>query len=102
MQLRLSARTFRNSLGVNATLYRDSARITRLEEDVRRLAERVEILERQMHCTKQRETLDDAGCNSSKEKVLALQAEGMGPTTISEALDMSVNTVKSIIRRSRQ
>jgi hypothetical protein len=101
MQLRLSARTFRNSLGVNATLYRDSARITKLGEDVRRLTERVEILERQMQSTKQREALDDAGCNSSREKVLALRAEGVGPTAIASALDMSVNTVKSIIRRSR-
>jgi len=102
MQLRLSTRTFRNSLGVNAMLYQNCNRIACLQRQVDSLTARVEELERQMRSTKLRESLADADCTSSREKVLALRAGGMGPTAISEALDMPVNTVKSILHRSRQ
>ena len=102
MQLRLSAKTFRNSLGVNATLYQSCETITRLQQQVDSLTARVEHLERQMRSTKLRETLADAGFTYSKEKVLALKAEGLGQTEIASALGMSVNTVKSILHRSKQ
>lgn len=102
VQLRLSARTFRNSLGINRNLYQSCDRITRLEREVDLLAARVKLLEQQMQCTKLREVLADAGCTSSKEKVLALYAEGKRQTAIAEALGMNIDSVKSILRRSRQ
>lgn len=94
-QNRLSARTFRNCLSVNGTLYGNSKRINAL-------AERVRVLELQMQSTKLREVLDDAGYTSSKDKVLELYRSGVGPTAIAAALAMSPNTVKSMVQRSKK
>lgn len=93
MNGRHSAVTFGQSLGINATLFRDSDRITKL-------VALVHFLALQMQSTKLREALQDVGCNSSQEKVLALRRQRKGPTEIAKLLGMSLNTVKSILRRS--
>ena len=95
MNRRLCVRTFRESLSNNAMLFKTSDKITKLEA-------RVHVLEQQMQCTKLREAFDDLGCTTSTEKVLALRVEGKGPTEIATLLSMSINTVKSIIRRSKE
>lgn len=95
MNQRNSARTFGQSLGMNATLFKSCDQITKLEA-------RVQLLERQMQSTKQRESLADAGCSTSREKVLALYDQGKRQTEIAKLLDMSLNTVKAILRRSKE
>lgn len=95
MNQRNTPRTFGQSLGMNATLFKNCDRITKLEA-------RVQLLERQMQSTKQREALADAGCSTSREKVLALYDQGKRQTEIARLLDMSPNTVKSILQRSKE
>lgn len=95
MNRRLCVRTFRESLTNNAMLFKTSDRITKLEA-------RVHMLEQQMQSTKLREAFDDQGYTTSREKVLTLKLEGKGYTEIAKLLSMSVNTVKSIIRRSKK
>lgn len=95
MNRRLCVRTFRESLINNAMLFKSSDKITKLEA-------RVHVLEQQMQCTKLREVLDDQGYTTSIDKVLALKLEGKGPTEIAKLLRMPLNTVKSIIQRSKK
>lgn len=95
MNRRHCARTFRESLSINAILFKTSDRIAKLEASVC-------ILQQQMQSTKLRETFDDKGYSTSREKVLALRLEGKGSTEIANLLAMSLNTVKSITRRSKQ
>lgn len=94
MNRRHSARTFGQSLGINRAMFKSCDRITKLEA-------RVQLLEQQMQITKNREALADAGATSSRDKVLALSAQDKKPTEIAKLLDMPPNTVKSIIRRSK-
>ena len=94
MNQRCTAGTFGQSLGINTTLFKSCDRITKLEA-------RAQLLEQQMACTKTREALADAGAESSRDKVLALDAQGKGQTEIADMLGMSRNTVKSILRRSK-
>lgn len=94
MNRRHSARTFGQSLSMNATLFMSSDRITKLEA-------RVQLLEQQMRETKARESLSDAGCTSSRDKVLALYSQEKRPAVIARELGMNRDTVKSIIRRSK-
>lgn len=95
MNRRHSARTFGQSLGMNATLFKSCDRITKLEA-------RVQLLEQQMRETKNREALDDAGCTTSREKVLILSSEGKGPKEIATLLGIPYETVRTIRRRSKQ
>lgn len=95
MNRRHSARTFGQSLGMNATLFKSCDRITKLEA-------RVQLLEQQMRETKNREALDDAGCATSREKVLILDREGKGPKEIATLLGIPYETVRTIRRRSKQ
>ena len=94
MNRRLTARSFGQCLSMNASLFKSSDRITKLEA-------LVQLLEQQMQATKQREALADAGATSSRDKVLALSDQGKKPTEIAKQLDMPRNTVCSIIRRSK-
>lgn len=94
MNRRLTAGTFGQSLGINLAMFKSCDRIIALEA-------RVQVLEEQMRSTRQREALADAGCTTSSEKVLALYGQGKRQTEISRLLSMSLNTVKSIIRRSK-
>lgn len=94
MNRRDSAKTFGQSLGMNATMFKSCDRITKLEA-------RVQLLEQQMESTKNREALADAGATTSREKVLGLYAQGKKQKEIANELGMSPNTVKSIIRRSK-
>ncbi len=94
MNRRHSARTFGQSLSINRAMFKSCDRITKLEA-------RVQLLEQQMRETKARESLSDAGCTSSREKVLALYSQEKGPTAIASELGMNRDTVKSIIRRSK-
>lgn len=95
MNRRLTARTFGQSLGMNATLFKNSDRITKLEA-------RVQLLEQQMQSTKTREALADAGCSTSREKVLALSSQGKGPTEIARELGMNRDTVRKALQRARK
>lgn len=95
MNRRHSARTFGQSLSMNATLFKSCDRITKLEA-------RVQLLEQQMRETKNREALDDAGCTNSREKVLILSREGKGPAEIARLLGIPYETVRTIRRRSKQ
>ncbi|PKO85697.1 MAG: hypothetical protein CVU18_18760 [Betaproteobacteria bacterium HGW-Betaproteobacteria-12] len=91
---RLAARNFGQSLSLNATLFKSSDMITKLKACKQLLVE-------QIQATKQREALADAGATSSRDKVLALSAQGKKSTDIAKLLDMSRDTVKSIIYRSK-
>lgn len=95
MNRRLTARTFGQSLSINATLFKNSDRITKLEA-------RVQLLEQQMQATKTREALADAGCTSSRAKVLALSSQGKGPTEIARELGMNRDTVRKALQRARK
>lgn len=95
MNRRLTARTFGQSLSMNAALFKGSDRITKLEA-------RVQLLEQQMRETKAREALADAGCSTSREKVLALSSQGKGPTQIAIELGMNRDTVKKALQRARK
>lgn len=94
MKQRCTSKTFGQAIGISQTLYETYARISNLEA-------RVNTLEQQMQTTKFRESLADAGATSSKEKVLTLYNQTIGPTEISKQLDMPLNTVKAILRRSK-
>lgn len=95
MNRRLTARTFGQSLSMNAALFKGSDRITKLEA-------RVQLLEQQMRETKAREFLADAGCTTSREKVLALHSQGKGPTEIAKELGMKLDTVRKALQRARK
>lgn len=95
MNRRLTARTFGQSLSMNAALFKGSDRITKLEA-------RVQLLEQQMRETKAREALADAGCSTSREKVLALSSQGKGPTEIARELGMNRDTVRKALQRARK
>lgn len=95
MNRRHCAKTFGESLSINAMLFKTSDRITMLEA-------RVNLLEQQTLSTKLREAFDDQGCTTSLEKVLALRLEAKGPTEIAKLLSMPLNTVKSLIRRAKE
>lgn len=92
---RLTARTLGQSLSMNAALFKGAARITKLEA-------RVQLLEQQMRETKAREALADAGCFTSREKVLALSSQGKGPTEIARELGMNRDTVRKALQRARK
>ena len=95
MNQRCSTGTFRQSLGINRTLFTSCDRITKLEA-------RVQLLEQQMQSTKQRESLADAGATSSRDKVLSLHAAGIGATEIARQLGMKLPTVKKALQRARK
>jgi len=101
MNRRDSARTFGQSLSMNTLLFTSSSRIAKQGAEIDQLKARVQELEQRMDSTKNREALADAGATSSRDMVLALSAQGKKPTEITKLLDMSSNTVKSIIRRSK-
>lgn len=94
MNRRHTAGTFGQSLGIGATLFESSDRITKLEA-------RVQLLEQQMQSTKNREALADAGATSSRDKVLSLHAAGIGATEIARQLGMKLPTVKKTLQRAR-
>jgi len=97
MNLRTQTPQFSHSLAAGVVLfegYTQGAEIVQLKQEV-------QLLKQQVECTKNREALDDAGATSSKEKVLALHNEGKKPTEITRLLGMKVDTVKSILRRSK-
>lgn len=94
MNLRNTAGTFAQSLGIHRNMFNSYDKATKLEA-------RVRFLEQQMASTKSREALDDAGFSTSKEKVLALYSQGERQTAIATQLGMPINTVKAIIRRSK-
>jgi hypothetical protein len=95
MNRRHTAGTFGQSLGINHTMFKSYDRIAKLEASV-------QLLEQKMQSTKQREALADAGCTTSREKVLALYDQGKRQTEIARLLDMPLNTVKAILRRSKE
>jgi len=101
MNRRLTARTFGQSLSMNAVLFKSSDRDKKQDAEIAQLKREVALLKQQMQETKVRESLDDAGCTTSRDKVLALHSQGKGPTAIASALGMNRDTVKSIIRRSK-
>lgn len=94
MNQRCAAGTFRQSLGINATLFMSCDRITKLEA-------RVQLLEQQMQSTKNREALADAGATTSEDKVLALYAQGKKQTEIARLLEMKVDAVKYHLKKLR-
>ncbi len=75
---------------------------TKLKVQVKEQGAKISALEQQMQATKQREALADSGASSSKDMVLALSDQGKKPAEIAKLLDMSPNTVKSILQRSKK
>ncbi len=101
MKQRGSAASFGASLGIHLALFKGCDMITKYGAERDQLKARVQLLEQQMQETKVRQSLDDAGCTTSRDKVLALRDQGKGPTAIASELGMNRDTVKSIIRRSK-
>lgn len=101
MNRRHSARTFGQSLSINREMFEYYDTVIKLKAQVEEQGTRISTLEQQMACTKNREALADAGATSSRDKVLALDAQGKKRTEIATRLDMPPNTVKSILRRSK-
>lgn len=101
MNRRLTARTFGQSLSINAVLFKSSDRDNKQDAETAQLKREVALLKQQMRETKARESLADAGCSTPREMVLALRDQGKGATAIARELGMNENTVKSIIRRSK-
>lgn len=73
-------------------------RLSALEAKDREKDARIAALEKQVSATKNREALEDAGATTTKAKVLALRARGLGRAEIARTLDMKLATVNYHLR----
>lgn len=97
MNLRTQTQQFSHSLATGVVLfecYKQGAEIDQLKA-------RVQLLEQKVECINNREALADAGAKTPEDRVLALYAQGKRQTEIAKLLEMPVNSVKSILRRSK-